>query len=84
MNYTITALATSEDNLQCLQRNLLAAGAPRETIIVRAGQPGISQAQISITTNNLEASESYRDTLTLAGAKSINSSEESSAFNIIR
>jgi len=83
MRYTITALATDHDTIAVMRKNLLAVGAEREAIITRSGRPGVSQSQISIRTSDLEASESYRDVLELAGASVVTSSEESSVLKAI-
>ena len=84
MRYTIAALAASELNIDVMRKNLLAVGAPRDSIIIRSGCPGTSQTQISISTTSLEASESYRDALELAGGVLVSSNEESSTHDAIR
>lgn len=84
MRYTITALAADDQTLTLMRQNLLAVGAPRTDIIVRAGDPGVSRPLVSITTSDLEASEVYHDALELAGGVLVTASEESSAYEAVR
>jgi hypothetical protein len=84
MRYTITALASDEQTLALMRQNLLAVGAPRADIIVRAGNSGVSQPQVSIATSDLAASEVYHDVLELAGGVLVKSSEESSVHEAVR
>lgn len=84
MRYTIAALATNEQNIDVMRKSLLAVGAPADAITTRPGCVGTSQPQISISTTDLEASESYRDALELAGGTLVSSNEESSTHNAVR
>lgn len=84
MRYTIAALGSNERDIDVMCSSLLAAGAPRDAIVIKAGHVGISQPQISVSTSNLEASESYRDALELAGGTVVTSNEESSVHDAIR
>lgn len=84
MRYTIAALASSEHTIDVMRKSLLAVGAPGNAITTRAGCPGTSQPQISIITDDLQASECYRDALELAGGTLVTSSEESSSHDAIR
>ena len=83
MRYTITALSPSMQTIEVMRRNLLAVGAPRDAIAVDPGHPGTSQPQISVKTDDLDASESYRDALELAGGLNVTSNEESSALKAV-
>ena len=80
MRYTITAHAPSAETVEVMRQSLLAVGAPRDAIRVDPGSPGAPQPQITVKTDDLEASESYRDALELAGGLNVAANEESSAF----
>lgn len=83
MRYTITALSPSTQTIEVMRRSLLAVGAPRDAIFVDPGSPGTSQPQISVKTDNLDASESYREALELAGGLNVTANEESSVLNAV-
>lgn len=84
MRYTVAALALTERDIDIMRSSLLAVGAPRDAIVIRAGRAGISQPQISISTSDLQASECYRDALELAGGTLVTSHEESSVHDAVR
>lgn len=84
MRYTIAALATNERHIEVMRNSLIAVGAPRDAILIRSGRAGISQPQISVSTSDLTASESFRDALESTGGTLVISHEESSAHDAIR
>ncbi|MBA3699466.1 MAG: hypothetical protein H0W78_11510 [Planctomycetes bacterium] len=84
MRYTISALATSEPLIEVLRQHLLAVGAPNEAIMIAStDRNGLSLAQVSVKTDDLDASQSYRRAMELDGGTQITSSEESSVLNVI-
>jgi hypothetical protein len=53
-------------------------------ITVEVGHPGVSQPQITVKTDDLAASQSYRHALELAGGVHVAVNEESSTFNAVK
>lgn len=84
MRYTITALTPNAATIEVMRHNLMAVGAKRGEITVDPATGTTSQHHISVKTDNLEASEAYREVLELAGGVAVASNEESSVFNAVK
>ena len=84
MRYTIAALGINDRDIEVMRSSLLAVGASRDAIVIQAGLAGISQPHISVSTSNLEESESFREALELSVGALVISHEESSTYDAVR